>query len=98
MKLWDQFLSMFKDDIVTEIEATDKSEPYLTFPCGECENSIVIDNFIFPGDVCVIKCDNCNESWSIYSKPLQISKTSEFEDVWPHIAEDIEQSTPLGEI
>lgn len=96
MKWLDWFRNIFEDDITTEMEVHNEPKPFLTFPCGECEHSIIIDNLIFPGDVVVIKCDNCNESWSVYCRSLQISKTSEFEEVWPHIAEDVEKSAMPG--
>lgn len=68
---------------VVEIPPISYSEPkeiFVTFPCGNCAEQIVVEDFLMPGDIHVIDCENCQTSWSIYNPSLVIKQTKDLPD------------------
>lgn len=55
-------------------------EIFVTFPCGNCAEQIVVEDFLMPGDIFVIDCENCQTSWSIYNPSLVIKQTKDLPD------------------
>lgn len=55
-------------------------EVFVTFPCGNCTEQIVVEEHLMPGDIHVIDCENCKTSWSIYNPSLVIKQTKELPD------------------
>jgi hypothetical protein len=54
---------------------------------GGCGQDVEIDKRINQGQVAVVVCDNCGESWSVYSPPLEQYRTDKFEAIWPIIGQ-----------
>lgn len=50
---------------------------FVTFPCINCSQSIVIYDIVSPGEVAVVNCDYCETSHTIHSPFLRIHKTKE---------------------
>lgn len=63
-----------------------KSEPFVVFPCKECEQPITIEERIYPGQVAVIDCPNCETSHTVYNPYLQIYRTKELP---PHLQKPV---------
>lgn len=75
-KLWELTGGEFQG-VVTDQPAPQAKEPFVTFPCAECEFGIAIEQFILPGDAAVVNCPSCNTSMTVYSPSLIIRKTKE---------------------
>lgn len=58
------------------------SDPFVTFPCAGCNQHITITEFVYPGQVAVVVCQNCATSMAVYNPVLQICKTQDLpEDI-----------------
>lgn len=55
----------------------ESEEIFVSFACTNCHNSIVLNKRIFPGEVAVLDCDNCQTSWTVYNPQLIIKPTKE---------------------
>lgn len=53
------------------------SEPFVTFPCAECKQNIMLKEHLYPGQVAVLVCQNCATSMSVYNPILHICKTQD---------------------
>jgi hypothetical protein len=40
-----------------------------------------------PGQAAVVKCDNCELSWSVWNPPFDTIPTDQFEAIWPIIGQ-----------
>lgn len=87
-KLWQ--LTANNPDVVTS--SGSEQEPFVVFPCAECKQPIVLQQFIYPGDAAVIDCENCDTSMTVFSPQLLIKRTKELptgvqEKVWSKLSE-----------
>lgn len=77
-KLWQQVnesegvVTPSGSDVVVE-----RSEPFVVFPCAECRQNVTLRELIYPGQVAVINCSNCQTSMAVYSPELQICRTKD---------------------
>ncbi len=77
-KLWDLTDNKFEGVVMPNgSEVKENSEPFVVFPCAECKHEVVLLNRIFPGEVAVINCSNCQTSMSVYNPQLVIRKTQD---------------------
>lgn len=61
-----------------EIEEEEPIEaPFVSFPCGECKETIDVMSRIFPGQAVVVECDNCGASWTVHNPQLKVFRTKE---------------------
>lgn len=84
-KLWELTGSDFLGEVHYN-EPKTPSEPFVTFPCPECDFPQTVGNFVYPGDAIVIICTNCNASITIYSEQLHIFRTK---DIPPGKLQDV---------
>lgn len=66
-------------------------EPFVKFPCGECNLEITLDNPVMPGDAVVVDCPSCGTSMTVYCQHLYIYKTKELPEgigkkVWAQLS------------
>lgn len=73
-------VELFED---IEIE---EPEPFVTYPCSECNADVVVVQSILPGQVAVTDCENCGVSWTFYNPSLIIRRTTD-------IPEEIQERT-----
>ena len=62
------------------------SEPFLVFPCGKCKEQITLTDHLEPGQVAVILCDNCKESWVAVLPSIFVVETAKYEPVWEKLS------------
>lgn len=81
-------ISEYIADIQTEITPAD---PFLRFPC-ECKEQLELQQWIFPGQAAVLKCENCQLSWTVYNPTLVVKKTKELpeelQQVWAELSNE----------
>lgn len=96
-KLWDLTKESEPETVVAMNFDLEDDEPFLSFPCPECEEKIVLDHTLSPGQVAVMKCGNCGEVWTVYLPPVEIKPVKEMEEVWPFLADDPFEEEPADE-
>lgn len=64
---------------------------FCSIPC-ECGEQVVLYQRLEPGQVAVLKCENCELSWSIYNPSLIIKKTKdlpeELQETWNKLSKE----------
>lgn len=65
---------------------------FINFPCKDCGESIGVTTRLMPGEAAVLKCDNCDVSWTVYNPSLVITKTRDIpteiqKQVWGELSQ-----------
>lgn len=71
---------VIQEPIFNQVPQLLNKEIFVTFPCGNCTEQIVVDDHLMPGDIHVVECENCKTSWSIYNPSLIIKQTKDLPD------------------
>lgn len=77
--------------IVIPNGSVEPSEPFIVFPCHECQTPITVQEYLYPGQVAVIDCPNCSTSMTVYNPHLEIYRTKQLpsylqKPVWEKLA------------
>lgn len=66
----------------SRVEKPAEKEPFLELPCKQCNHTLVIKTFLFPGQAAALNCDNCSQRWVIFVPQARIFTAKEFSPVW----------------
>lgn len=67
-------------------------EPFVVFPCHQCNTPVALIDRLEPGQVAVIDCPNCATSMTVYLPFLQIYRTKELP---PHLQKPVWEKLAL---
>lgn len=91
-RLWQLSKPEESQTIQQEVAKSLEQEPFVVFPCDECEEKIIINTHIYPGQAVVTECDNCKTSWTFFAPQLVVKRTKEIpeqlqEKVWGELSQ-----------
>lgn len=77
------------EEFLPEVEVAEV-QPFVSFPCEECQTTLSLQTSLYPGQAGVIVCPNCSNSFTVYNPSLVINKTKEVteeaQDVWRQLS------------